>query len=156
MSLVSTGPRNDQAWVSAKATHSELGRNHMARHVIQTEKAPKTIGTYSQAIKIGNTVYLSGQIPLLPATMELVNGDIRLQIGQVFDNLSAVAHAAGGTLADVVKLTIYLTDLAHFPVINEAMAKYWQEPYPARAAVGVAELPKGANVEVDAIMVISN
>ena len=97
MSLVSTGPRNDQAWVSAKATHSELGRNHMARHVIQTEKAPKAIGTYSQAIKIGNTVYLSGQIPLVPATMKLVNGDIRLQIGQVFDNLSAVAHAAGGT-----------------------------------------------------------
>ncbi|MCI0401825.1 MAG: RidA family protein [Gammaproteobacteria bacterium] len=128
----------------------------MARNAIQTENAPKAIGTYSQALKVGSTVYLSGQIPLMPTTMKLVDGDIRTQIAQVFDNLSAVAKAAGGTLADVVKLTIYLTDLAHFPLVNEVMAEYWRQPYPARAAVGVAELPKGANVEVDAIMVIGD
>lgn len=120
--------------------------------IISTDKAPKAIGTYSQAVKLGNTVYLSGQIPLVPRSMELVQGDMRSQIRQVFDNLQAVAEAAGGTLADVVKLNVYLTDLAHFPLVNEVMADYISEPYPARAAVGVAALPKGAQVEMDAIM----
>ena len=123
-----------------------------SKTVISTDKAPKAIGTYSQAIKVGNTVYFSGQIPLKPDTMELVTGDMRVQIGQVFDNLKAVAEAAGGTLADLVKLNVYLTDLAHFPLVNEVMANYIPEPYPARAAVGVAALPKGAQVEMDAIM----
>lgn len=123
-----------------------------SKTVISTDKAPKAIGTYSQAIKVGSTVYLSGQIPLKPDTMELVTGDMRAQIWQVFDNLQAVAEAAGGTLADLVKLNVYLTDLAHFPLVNEVMASYISEPYPARAAVGVAALPKGAQVEMDAIM----
>ncbi|MBI3344224.1 MAG: RidA family protein [Gammaproteobacteria bacterium] len=120
--------------------------------IITTDKAPKAIGAYSQAVKVGSTVYLSGQIPLRPDTMELVTGDMRAQIRQVFDNLKAVAEAAGGTLADLVKLNVYLTDLAHFPLVNEVMANYISEPYPARAAVGVAALPKGAQVEMDAIM----
>ncbi len=123
-----------------------------SKTVISTDKAPKAIGTYSQAVKVGNTVYLSGQIPLVPHSMELVQGDMRAQIRQVFDNLQAVAEAAGGTLADVVKLNVYLTDLAHFPLVNEVMANYIPEPYPARAAVGVAALPKGAQVEMDGIM----
>ena len=123
-----------------------------SKTVISTDKAPKAIGTYSQAIKVGNTVYFSGQIPLKPDTMELVSGDMRAQIRQVFDNLKAVAEAAGGTLADLVKLNVYLTDLSHFPLVNEVMAIYILEPYPARAAVGVAALPKGAQVEMDAIM----
>lgn len=123
-----------------------------SRIIITTDKAPKAIGTYSQAIKVGSTVYLSGQIPLKPDTMELVSGDMRVQIRQVFDNLKAVAEAAGGTLADIVKLNVYLTDLAHFPLVNEVMTNYISEPYPARAAVGVAALPKGAQVEMDAIM----
>lgn len=123
-----------------------------SKTIITTDKAPKAIGTYSQAIKVGNTVYLSGQIPLKPDTMELVTGDMRAQIRQVFDNLQAIAEAAGGTLADLVKLNVYLTDLAHFPLVNEVMASYIPEPYPARAAVGVAALPKGAQVEMDAIM----
>jgi reactive intermediate/imine deaminase len=123
-----------------------------SKTVISTDKAPKAIGTYSQAVKVGATVYLSGQIPLKPDTMELVTGDMRVQIRQVFDNLKAVAEAAGGTLADLVKLNVYLTDLAHFPLVNEVMANYISEPYPARAAVGVAALPKGAQVEMDAIM----
>lgn len=123
-----------------------------SKTVISTDKAPKAIGTYSQAIKVGSTVYLSGQIPLKPDTMELITGDMRAQIRQVFDNLQAVAEAAGGTLADLVKLNVYLTDLAHFPLVNEVMASYISEPYPARAAVGVAALPKGAQVEMDAIM----
>jgi reactive intermediate/imine deaminase len=127
----------------------------MGREIIKTDKAPKAIGTYSQAVKTGHTVYLSGQIPLDPDTMELVSGDMRAQITQVFDNLGAVASAAGGSLADIAKLNIFLTDLAHFPLVNEVMAGYFSEPYPARAAVGVATLPKGAPVEMDAIMVIS-
>ncbi|HHS83363.1 MAG TPA: RidA family protein [Gammaproteobacteria bacterium] len=124
----------------------------MDREVIFTEKAPAAIGTYSQAIKTGKTVYLSGQIPLVPETMELVAGDMEAQISRVFDNLQAVAEAAGGTLADIVKLNIYLIDLSHFPLVNEVMARYFTEPYPARAAVGVAALPKGAVVEMDAVM----
>lgn len=126
----------------------------MAREVIHTDKAPKAIGTYSQAIKIDNIVYLSGQIPLVPETMELVEGDIKVQIQRVFDNLKAVTQAAGGDLKDIAKLNIFLTDLSHFPVVNETMAEYFVEPYPARAAIGVASLPKDAQVEMDAVMVI--
>lgn len=126
----------------------------MAREIIHTDKAPQAIGTYSQAVKIDNTVYLSGQIPLLPETMELVEGDIATQIRRVFDNLQAVAQAAGGDLKDVAKLNVFLTDLSNFPVVNEVMADYFSEPYPARAAIGVAALPKAAEVEMDAVMVI--
>ena len=126
----------------------------MGREIIKTGQAPEAIGTYSQAVRTGTTVYLSGQIPLDPASMELVSGDMRAQITQVFDNLSAVAGAAGGSLADIAKLNIFLTDLSHFPLVNEIMATYFAEPYPARAAVGVAALPKGAQVEMDAIMVL--
>jgi reactive intermediate/imine deaminase len=125
----------------------------MPREIIKTEQAPAAIGTYSQAVKTGNTVYLSGQIPLNPATMELVEGTAA-QIRQVFENLSAVAKAAGGSLTQVVKLTVFLTDLNHFPVVNQVMADYFQEPYPARAAVGIAALPRGAQVEMDAVMVL--
>ncbi len=128
----------------------------MSKTIVQTEHAPQAIGTYSQAIKVGNTVYLSGQIPLDPATMTLVDGDIATQIRRVFDNLDAVARAAGGRLADIVKLNVFLTDLAHFPVVNEIMAEYFQQPYPARAAIGVAQLPKDAAVEMDAIMVLNS
>ena len=124
------------------------------KKTIRTDQAPAAIGTYSQAVQVGGTVYLSGQIPLDPATMELVGPDMAAQVRRVFDNLAAVAAASGGTLADVVKLTIYLTDLAHFPLVNEIMAQYFSEPYPARAAIGVAQLPKGAAVEMDAIMVV--
>jgi reactive intermediate/imine deaminase len=126
----------------------------MTRQVIKTNQAPQAIGTYSQAVKVGPTVYLSGQIPLDPQTMELVDGDMRAQITRVFDNLKAVAGAAGGSLADVVKLTVYLTDLSHFALINEVMASYFNEPFPARAAIGVVALPKGAGVEMDAILVL--
>ena len=125
----------------------------MAREIINTAAAPAAIGTYSQAVKVGDTVYLSGQIPLVPHTMQLVEGEMSAQIRQVFDNLQAVAAAAGGGLADIVKLNIYLTDLGHFPLVNEVMASYFQEPYPARAAIGVASLPKGAAIEADAVMV---
>lgn len=124
----------------------------MAVEIIKTDQAPQAIGTYSQAIKKDNTVYLSGQIPLVPATMEMVEGDISLQIKQVFDNLDAVARAAGGGLKNIVKLNVYLTDLGNFPVVNEIMANYFEEPYPARAAVGVAALPKDAAVEMDAVL----
>jgi len=126
----------------------------VAREIIATDKAPAAIGTYSQAVRAGNTVYLSGQIPLVPETMELVQGDMEAQIRRVFDNLSAVCVAAGGTLADIAKLNIFLTDLSHFPLVNQVMASYFQQPYPARAAVGVAALPKGAAVEMDAVMVL--
>lgn len=125
----------------------------MQKSIIVTKDAPAAIGTYSQAVRVGQTVYLSGQIPLDPQSMELVGPDAAAQIRRVFDNLSAVAAAAGGSLADVVKLTIYLTDLANFPVVNEIMAQYFDEPYPARAAIGVSQLPKGAAVEMDAILV---
>jgi len=128
----------------------------MQRSVIHTNKAPQAIGTYSQAVQAGNTVYLSGQIPLVPETMEMVEGDMETQIRRVFDNLSAVAEAAGGRLADVAKLNIFLTDLGHFPLVNQVMAEYFQEPYPARAAVGVASLPKDAAVEMDAVLVLND
>ena len=124
----------------------------MQREIISTDKAPQAIGTYSQAVKVGYTVYLSGQIPLVPETMELVGSDIEKQIRQVFDNLTEVANAAGGSLNDVAKLNVFLTDLSHFPVVNQVMAEYFSEPYPARAAIGVAQLPKEATVEMDAIM----
>jgi reactive intermediate/imine deaminase len=126
----------------------------MTRSIISTEKAPQAIGTYSQAVKVDNTVYLSGQIPLVPETMELVEGDMRVHITQVFNNLTAVAEASGGSLADVAKLNIYLTDLSHFPLVNEVMSEFFSEPYPARAAVGVAELPKASLVEMDAVLVL--
>ena len=124
----------------------------MGREIIRTDKAPQAIGTYSQAVKVGTTVYLSGQIPLVPETMEMVEGDIQAQIRRVFDNLQAVAMAAGGELKDVVKLNVFLTDLSNFPVVNQVMAEYFAEPYPARAAIGVAALPKDAGVEMDAVM----
>ena len=127
----------------------------MARQIIHTEAAPKAIGTYSQAVRCGGTVYLSGQIGLDPATMELVAG-AGPQIHRVFQNLQAVARAAGGDLKDVVKLTVYLTDLNNFALVNETMAAFFSPPYPARAAVGVASLPRGALVEMDAIMVLQD
>ena len=125
----------------------------MARQIITTDGAPKAIGTYSQAVKVGDTVYMSGQIGLDPATMEMIEG-IDAQVRRVFDNLSAVTAAAGGSLADIVKLNIFLTDLGHFALVNSIMAEYFKEPYPARAAVGVASLPRGALVEADAVMVL--
>ncbi len=124
----------------------------MNREIIHTDKAPQAIGTYSQAVKVGSTVYMSGQIPLVPETMEMVEGDISVQIRRVFDNLQAVAQAAGGDLKDIAKLNIFLTDLSHFPTVNEIMSEYFQQPYPARAAIGVASLPKGSAVEMDAVM----
>ena len=127
----------------------------MAREIIHTDKAPKAIGTYSQAVKVGGTVYLSGQIPLVPETMEMVQGDMRAQICRVFDNLQAVCEASGGSLADIAKLNIFLTDLGHFPLVNEVMASYFSQPYPARAAIGVASLPRNAGVEMDGVMVLS-
>lgn len=126
----------------------------MPRQIIHTDNAPAAIGPYSQAVKIDNTVYLSGQIPLIPESMELVTGDINAQIRRVFDNLGAVCQAAGGSLNDIAKLNIFLTDLGHFPTVNEIMSDYFSEPYPARAAIGVAALPKGAEVEMDAVMVV--
>lgn len=128
----------------------------MTRHVIRTDQAPQAIGTYSQAIRVGNTVYLSGQIPLVPETMELIAGDMESQIRRVVENLRAVAQAANGGLADIVKLNVFLTDLSHFPLVNQVMSEYFDEPYPARAAIGVAALPKGAGVEMDAIMVLGD
>jgi len=122
--------------------------------IIQTEKAPRAIGTYSQAVKVQNTVYLSGQIPLVPDTMELISADIGDQIEQVFNNLSAVCEAAGGGLNNLVKLNIFLTDLSHFATVNEIMASFFEEPYPARAAIGVKSLPRNALVEMDGIVVI--
>ncbi len=128
----------------------------MTRHVIRTDQAPQAIGTYSQAIRVGNTVYLSGQIPLVPETMELIAGDMEAQIRRVIENLRAVAQAANGGLADIAKLNVFLTDLGHFPLVNQVMSEYFDEPYPARAAIGVAALPKGAGVEMDAIMVLGD
>jgi reactive intermediate/imine deaminase len=124
----------------------------MPRQIINTPLAPKAIGTYSQAVRAGDTVYISGQIPLDPASGQLVSGDIEAEIRRVFDNVTAIAQAAGGSLASAVKLTVFLTDLAHFPKVNEIMATYFSEPYPARAAIGVASLPRGARVEVECIL----
>jgi reactive intermediate/imine deaminase len=124
----------------------------MSHQTIHTERAPQAIGTYSQAVRAGHTVYLSGQVPLDPATMQLVSGDIDGQIRRVFDNLKAVAEAAGGSLAEAVKLTIFLTDLTNFTRVNEIMASYFQKPYPARSTVGVAQLPRGAPIEIECVL----
>ena len=124
----------------------------MAREIIHTSKAPEAIGTYSQAVKVGDVVYMSGQIPLVPETMTVLEGDFSAQVRRVFDNLTAVAEAAGGSLQDIVKLNIFLTDLSYFGTVNEIMAEYFQQPYPARAAIGVASLPKDVPVEMDAVM----
>lgn len=121
---------------------------------INTKQAPEAIGTYSQAMKCGNTVYLSGQIPLDPVTMQMCSDDIKEQIEQVLRNLSAVCEAAGGSLAHIAKLSVFLTDLSHFPLINEAMSRHFSQPYPARAAIGVSELPKGSLVEMEGIMIL--
>lgn len=127
----------------------------MSKEIISTDKAPQAIGTYSQAVKVGKTVYMSGQIPLVPETMEMVAGGIEADIHQVFNNLTAVAEAAGGSLADVAKLNIFLTDLGNFTIVNTIMAEYFEQPYPARAAIGVAQLPKDAAVEMDAVLELS-
>ena len=124
----------------------------MSRTAIHTERAPAAIGTYSQAVRAGDTVYLSGQIPLDPRTMQLVGGEVEAQIRQVFENLKAVAEAAGASLAQAVKLNVYLTDLQHFAKVNEVMAQYCARPYPARAAIGVAALPRGAQVEIECVL----
>ena len=130
----------------------------MKKHIISTSKAPAAVGTYSQAVAVtaGTTVYLSGQIPLVPETMEVVEGDIEDQIHQVFKNLTAVCQEAGGDLSNIVKLNIFLTDLNNFAVLNEIMSSYFDQPYPARAAIGVNELPKGVSVEMDGVMVINS
>ena len=124
----------------------------MSKEIISTKQAPQAIGTYSQAVKVGNTVYVSGQIPLIAETMELIEGDITAQVRQIFRNLTAIAEAAGGSLEDFAKLNVFLTDLGNFATVNEVMAEFFQQPYPARAAVGIAALPRGAEVEVDGIM----
>jgi len=124
----------------------------MKKEIISTDKAPQAIGTYSQAVKVNNTVYVSGQIPLIPETMEVLEGSVEEQIHQVFNNLQAIITAAGGTFENVVKLNIFLTDLSNFPTVNQVMAQYFSEPYPARAAIGVSELPKAVAVEMDAVL----
>lgn len=126
----------------------------MSRKIIVTDKAPSAIGTYSQAVKVGDTVYLSGQIALVPASMEMAVGGVGVEIRQVLENMRAVCEAAGGSLADIAKLNIYLVDLGNFAEVNAIMAEYFQQPYPARAAVGVASLPRNAAVEMDAVMVL--
>jgi len=124
----------------------------MSREIIQTDKAPKAIGTYSQAVKVGNTVYLSGQIPLVPETMEMVSEDFAEQAQQVFKNLTAVCEAAGGTLQQMAKVNIFLTDLGKFAIVNEIMSQHFEQPYPARAAIEVAGLPKGSQIEIDGVL----
>ena len=124
----------------------------MTRQIISTPDAPQAIGTYSQAVRVGPTVYISGQIPLDPATGQLVSGDIESEIRRVFDNLSAIAKAAGGSLRHAARVTVYLTDLVHFAKVNEIMAQYFPQPWPARAAIGVAQLPRGARVEIDCVL----
>jgi len=124
------------------------------KEIISTPNAPAAIGTYSQAVKVDNTVYLSGQIPLVPSTMEMVGDDFEAQVVQVFENLSAVCSAAGGSMSDIVKLNIFLVDLGNFAVVNEIMARYFEQPYPARAAVQISALPKASQVEMDGVMVL--
>ncbi|MGA2187489.1 MAG: RidA family protein [Steroidobacteraceae bacterium] len=126
----------------------------MNKHIISTNDAPAAIGTYSQAVRVGNTIWISGQIPLDPRTKELVSGDVEAEIRRVFDNLKAIVLAAGATFDDVVKANVYLTDLSHFALVNKVMAECFREPYPARAAVGVAALPRGARVEVECIVAL--
>ncbi|MCK5896791.1 MAG: RidA family protein [Cocleimonas sp.] len=127
----------------------------MSKEIISTDKAPQAIGTYSQAVKVGNTVYVSGQIPLVADTMELIDGDIAEQVRQIFRNLRAIAEAAGGSLEDYVKLNVFLTDLGNFATVNAVMEEFYQQPYPARAALGIAALPRGAEVEIDGIMSVA-
>lgn len=124
------------------------------KEIIATENAPAAIGTYSQAVKVDNTVYLSGQIPLVPSTMEMVSEDFEAQVVQVFDNLTAVTKAAGGNMNDIVKLNIFMTDLSNFATVNDVMSRYFEQPYPARAAIEVSALPKGSQVEMDGVMVL--
>lgn len=124
----------------------------MDKEIIHTHSAPEAIGTYSQAVRYGNLVFLSGQIPLDPATMELVEGSFEDRVRRVFENLSAVCNASGGSLENIIKLTVFLTDMSHFPQVNAVMGEYFSEPYPARAAVGVAQLPKGTDVEMEAVL----
>jgi reactive intermediate/imine deaminase len=124
----------------------------MTKSIISTDKAPSAIGTYSQAVKVGTTVYLSGQIPLIPETMEMISDDFTAQTHQVFKNLVAVCQAAGGEIQNMVKVNIFLTDLSHFATVNEIMSQYFKQPYPARAAIGVAQLPKGSQIEIDGIL----
>jgi reactive intermediate/imine deaminase len=126
----------------------------MSKQIISTPDAPAAIGTYSQAVRVGNTIWVSGQIPLDPATKELVPGDVEAQVRRVFDNLKAIVTAAGASFDDVVKVNVFLTDLAHFALVNKIMAEYFREPYPARAAVGVASLPRGAQVEMECIVAL--
>lgn len=128
----------------------------MAKQIISTDQAPAAIGAYSQAVRAGNTVYISGQIPLDPATMEVVEGGVDAQIRRVFENVKGVCEAAGGDLSQVVKLTVFLTDLSNFPTVNEIMAEYIEQPYPARAAVGISALPKGVEVEIEGILVLDS
>jgi reactive intermediate/imine deaminase len=128
----------------------------MGREIIRTDQAPQAIGTYSQAVKVGRTVYLSGQIPLEPQSMNMVEGGIEAEIRRVFDNLQAVARAAGGSLDDTVKLNVFLVDLGNFAMVNQVMAEYFNEPYPARAAIGVAALPRGAQVEMDGVLELAS
>ena len=128
----------------------------MPRNIVHTDKAPKAIGTYSQAVRAGDFVVISGQVPFDPATGELIVGEIERHIERVFENLKAIAEGAGASLAQAVKLNVYLTDLKHFPVVNQVMARYFKEPYPARAAVGVAALPRGAQVEMECILYLGN
>jgi reactive intermediate/imine deaminase len=126
----------------------------MSKSIIQTDQAPAAIGTYSQAVKAGSSVYLSGQIPLVPSTMTMVSDDFAEQAVQVFENLQAVCKAAGGDMSHLVKVNIFLIDLGHFATVNEIMARYFSQPYPARAAIGVSQLPKGAQIEIDGVMVL--
>ena len=126
----------------------------MSKQIISTPNAPAAIGTYSQAVRVGNTIWVSGQIPLDPATKELVKGDMEAQVRQVFENLKAIVAAAGASFDDVVKATVFLIDLSHFGLVNKVMAEYFREPYPARAAVGVAALPRGAQIEVECIVAL--
>ena len=130
----------------------------MKKHIIATDKAPAAIGTYSQAVAVtgGTTVYLSGQIPFIPETMEIIEGGISEEIHQVFKNLTAVCSEAGGDLSHIVKLNIFLTDLSNFPIVNEVMAQYFDQPYPARAAIGVKALPKAVSVEMDGVMMVDS
>jgi reactive intermediate/imine deaminase len=142
------------AQISDGSKASTIQLQAMSKQIISTANAPAAIGTYSQAARVGNTIWVSGQIPLDPATKELVKGDIEAQIRQVFDNLKAIVVAAGATFDDVVKATVFLIDLSHFALVNKVMAEYFREPYPARAAVGVSALPRGAQVEVECIVAL--
>jgi reactive intermediate/imine deaminase len=135
-------------------TEHLIQKRAMTKQIISTTDAPAAIGTYSQAVRVGNTIWVSGQIPLDPATKELVSGGMEAEIRRVFDNLKAIVAAAGATFDNVVKANVYLTDLAHFALVNKIMAEYFREPYPARAAVGVASLPRGAQVEVECIVAL--